>query len=50
MTYTLTASPQANGSAAQRYNASGIPAQYLIDKKGVVRWSAGRLHPGEGQS
>ena len=38
MTYALTIGP-ANFQAAAKYHANGIPAQYLIDKKGVVRWS-----------
>ena len=48
MTYTITASPQANSQAAQLYNAGGIPAQYLIDKKGVIRWAQEGFDPGEG--
>jgi thiol-disulfide isomerase/thioredoxin len=39
MTYAVAAVPQANGKAAAAYNAQGIPSQYLIDKKGIVRWS-----------
>ncbi len=39
VTYTVTAAPQANGQAQYAYRATGIPSQYLIDKKGVVRWS-----------
>ena len=39
ITYTVTASPQANSKAQLAYNAQGIPAQYLIDKQGIVRWS-----------
>lgn len=48
MTYTVTASPQANGRAQAAYNARAIPAQYLIDKKGIVRWSQEGFSPGEG--
>ncbi len=48
MTYTITASPQANGRAQSAYNAHAIPAQYLIDKKGIVRWSQEGFSPGEG--
>ena len=39
VTYTVTASPRANFAAARAYKVRGIPSQYLIDKKGVVRWS-----------
>jgi thiol-disulfide isomerase/thioredoxin len=39
VTYTVTASPAANAKAAAAYKADGIPSQYLIDKKGIVRWS-----------
>jgi thiol-disulfide isomerase/thioredoxin len=48
MTYIVTASPQANGQAAAKYHAHGIPAQYLIDKKGIVRWSQEGFAPDEG--
>jgi len=49
MTYTITASPRANGRAQSAYNAHAIPAQYLIDKKGIVRWSQEGFSPNEGQ-
>ncbi len=39
VTYTLAANPDANPKIAQAYNAQGIPAIYLIDQKGIVRWS-----------
>ncbi len=39
ITYTITNSPHANSAAARAYNAAGIPSQYLIDKKGRIRWS-----------
>ena len=39
MTYIVSASPAANQQTAKNYNCVGIPSQYLIDKKGVVRWS-----------
>lgn len=48
MTYLVTASPQANGQAAANYHAHGIPAQYLIDKRGIVRWSQEGFAPDEG--
>ncbi len=39
MTYAVTTAPDANQKAANAYKVDGIPSQYLIDKKGVVRWS-----------
>ena len=48
ITYTVTASPLANGRAQAAYNARAIPAQYLIDKKGIVRWSQMGFSPYEG--
>lgn len=49
VTYTLSASPGANAQAAQRYHATGIPSQYLIDKRGVVRWAQAGYSPAERQ-
>lgn len=49
MTYAVTTTAEANAAAAQAYRVDGIPSQYLIDKKGVVRWSQGYYEPGEGQ-
>lgn len=39
LTYTISASPEQNSAIQRRYNGAGLPAQYLIDKKGIVRWS-----------
>ncbi len=47
MTYTVTTSPDANSKAASAYKVDGIPSQYLIDKKGVVRWSQAGYSDGE---
>jgi cytochrome c biogenesis protein CcmG/thiol:disulfide interchange protein DsbE len=47
MTYPIMVNPQANGRAQMAYNAQGIPAQYLIDKKGIVRWSQEGYSPDE---
>ncbi len=49
MTYFVSASPAANGRAAAAYHASSIPSQYLIDKKGIVRWSQSGYSPDEKQ-
>ena len=46
MTYLVSASPVANGRAARAYRVNGIPSQYLIDKKGIVRWSQSGFAPG----
>ena len=39
VTYTLSTGAQTNQKVGQAYNAQGIPSVYLIDQKGVVRWS-----------
>ena len=45
LTYTLAVSPDANAKTAQLYHAEGIPSIYLIDQKGVVRWSQSGINP-----
>ena len=49
VTYTLAASPEQDAKAAGKYNISGIPAQFLIDKNGVVRWTSNGFAPSEVQ-
>ena len=49
ITYIVTASPQQNGRAQYAYHVNGIPSQFLIDKKGIVRWSQSGFSPNEGQ-
>ena len=49
MTYIVTASPRANGLAQYAYHVNGIPSQFLIDKKGIVRWSQSGFSQDEGQ-
>ena len=49
MTYLVSADPALNGRAARAYHVNGIPSQYLIDKKGIVRWSQSGYSPAEGQ-
>ncbi len=49
ITYLVSASPQANGRAQYAYNVHGIPSQFLIDKKGIVRWSQSGYSETEGQ-
>ena len=49
VTYTITNSPHANYLAARAYHAAGIPSQYLIDRKGRVRWSQAGYSLNEGQ-
>lgn len=39
LTYLLSANPKANQAAAEKYKVEGIPAIFLIDQKGIVRWS-----------
>ena len=49
VTYTVTAAPQANGRAEYAYRVNGIPSQYLIDRKGIVRWSQSGFSLDEGR-
>lgn len=49
ITYTVSAEPRLNGRAAAAYRVNGIPSQYLIDRKGIVRWSQAGYSPQEGQ-
>ncbi len=49
MTYLVSASPVANNKAQYAYNVHGIPSQFLIDKKGIVRWSQSGYSDNEAQ-
>jgi thiol-disulfide isomerase/thioredoxin len=49
ITYTVSASPEKNHRIAYLYRSEGIPSQYLIDKKGIVRWSQSGYSPDEGE-
>lgn len=49
MTYPVTLSLAANARAQSAYHANALPSQYLIDKKGIVRWSQMGYSVGEGQ-
>lgn len=49
ITYTVTTGPAANGKAEGAYHVHGIPSQFLIDKKGIVRWSQSGFSRDEGQ-
>lgn len=49
MTYIVSASPVANGRAQYAYNVHGIPSQFLIDRKGIVRWSQSGYSVNEAQ-
>ena len=48
ISYPITVGPAANSAAAHAYRVHGIPSQYLIDKKGVVRWSQSGFSYAEG--
>jgi peroxiredoxin len=48
VTYTITTSKDFNAATRSKYNAEGIPSQFLIDKKGVVRWSQAGFSEVEG--
>lgn len=39
ITYPITVSLPGNARAQRVYHANALPSQYLIDRKGVVRWS-----------
>ncbi len=39
VTYPVTVGLAANARAQAAYHADVLPSQYLIDKKGIVRWS-----------
>ncbi len=39
LTYPVTVGIAANARAQAAYHAVALPSQYLIDRKGVVRWS-----------
>ena len=39
ITYPVAVRSASNVASAQAYHVTGIPAQYVIDKKGIVRWS-----------
>lgn len=47
VTYAVSTAPDRHIRAARAYRVRGIPSQYLIDKKGVVRWSAPGYAPDE---
>lgn len=49
VTYPVAVLSPANIRSARAYHVDGIPAQFLIDKKGIVRWSQSGFAPGEGQ-
>lgn len=49
VTYPVAVLSRANIRSAQAYHVDGIPAQFLIDKKGIVRWSQSGYGPNEGQ-
>ncbi len=48
VTYPIAVLSRANIQSARAYHVDGIPAQFLIDKKGIVRWSQSGYAPGEG--
>ena len=49
MTYPVTLSLAANARAQAAYHADALPSQYLIDKRGIVRWSQTGYSPDEGK-
>jgi thiol-disulfide isomerase/thioredoxin len=49
MHYTVLVDPQKNPLAGEVYNASGLPSIYIIDGKGIIRWSFSGYWDGEEQ-
>ena len=49
LTYPITVGPAANARAQAAYHAVALPSQYLIDKKGIVRWSQAGYSLNEGK-
>lgn len=49
ITYPITLSLAANARAQSAYHANILPSQYLIDKKGIVRWSQVGYSPDDGK-
>ncbi len=49
ITYPVTVGLAANNRAQAAYHADALPSQYLIDKKGVVRWSQAGYSVDEGK-
>jgi peroxiredoxin len=48
MNYTIAVDPKRNPMTSLRYNTGGtIPALYIIDRRGLVRWSVIGYYPGE---
>jgi thiol-disulfide isomerase/thioredoxin len=47
VTFPVSVSWNANQQAAADYNASKLPSIFLIDRKGVVRWSGQGVYPDE---
>ncbi len=45
ITYPVALLTPANARTAEAYRAYGLPAQFLIDKKGVIRWSRSGYDP-----
>ena len=45
LTYTLSANPSLNQKMSVKYRVEGIPAVFLIDQKGIVRWSQNGFDP-----
>jgi thiol-disulfide isomerase/thioredoxin len=47
MDYTVLVDPKKDTLAANTYNATGLPSLYIIDGKGIVRWSYSGYWPDE---
>jgi len=47
ITFPISVSWTANQKGTAAYNAQDLPTMFLIDRKGVVRWSGQGVYPGE---
>ena len=47
--YPVTVSLPGNARAQRAYNARALPSQYLIDRRGIVRWSQSGYSLDEGR-
>jgi thiol-disulfide isomerase/thioredoxin len=50
VTYAIAASPATDQWAARAYREDGLPSQYLIDQRGIVRWSQAGFSFDEGST
>ncbi|HEX5322970.1 MAG TPA: TlpA disulfide reductase family protein [Capsulimonadaceae bacterium] len=47
LTYTIALDPDRNAVACEHYNAGALPSIFILDQKGVVRWSCAGYYDGQ---